>query len=142
MAAKTKPQVRKTIRHNTDAPSAVQAAQIALVLMQVAKADSWASVLTSPDLASRVLLTDEQQALLEKHSGILPYLTRGGREGTLRSVVACPVCERVMFISTGTAPTKCQMKLGCEGVPVKARSTQERAPKGEDVTATEQPAAA
>lgn len=123
--------VRKTIRHNPDAPAPIQAAQIALVLMAAAKAPNWAGVVSDNTLAQRVELTDEQQKLLEDHRGILPYLTRGGREGTLRSLIACPACGRTMFTATGTAPSKCLMKLGCEGVPVKARSTQEPLPKGE-----------
>lgn len=129
MARTTKPQVRKTIRHNDSAPGPIQAAQIALVLMQVAKTTNWAGVITDTTLASRVQLTPAQQELLEEHRGYLPYLTRGGREGSLRSLVACPACQRAMFIGTGSAPTKCQMTLGCEGSPVKARSTQEPLPK-------------
>ena len=129
MARATKPQVRKTIRHNTSAPEPIQAAQIALVLMQTAKTTNWAGVIADTTLASRVQLTPEQQSLLEKHRGYLPYLTRGGREGTLRSLVACTTCGRTMFIGTGTAPSKCQMTLGCEGTPVKAKSVQEPLPK-------------
>lgn len=131
MPRATKPQVRKTIRHNLNAPAPIQAAQIALVLMQVAKTTNWAGVIADTTLSERVELTSEQQKLLEEHRGYLPYLTRGGRDGTLRSLVACPVCERTMFIGTGTAPSKCQMTLGCEGAPVKAKSTQEPAPKTE-----------
>lgn len=127
--AKTKVPTRKSIRHNLTAPPVIQAAQIALVLMSAAKTSNWAGVLAEKDLAERVQLTDEQQHLLEEHRGILPYLTRGGREGTLRSVIACPVCHRLMFTGTGTAPTRCQMTLGCDGKPVKARSTQEPEPK-------------
>lgn len=141
MTAKPKPPpTRKSIRHNLTAPPAIQAAQIALVLMSVAKSSSWEGVVADTRLAERVQLTDQQQRLLEEHRGILPYLTRGGREGTLRSVIVCPSCQRMMFTSTGAAPTRCQMTLGCEGKPVKARSTQEPAPK-ED-TAEEVPAAA
>jgi len=141
MARAKAPQVRKTIRHNENAPGPVQAAQIALILMQAAKAENWAGVVGDTTLHERVLLTDQQQAILEEHRGILPYLTRGGREGTLRSIIACPECGRVMFTSTGTAPSKCLMKLGCEGAPVKARSTQEPAPKNEDEEAAQQAAA-
>ena len=141
MTVKPKVPARKSIRHNLTAPPAIQAAQIALVLMSVAKASSWAGVVADTTLAERVELTDDQQRLLEEHRGILPYLTRGGREGTLRSVIVCPTCQRLMFTSTGTAPTKCQMTLACEGKPVKARSTQEPAPKTEDDAAEERPAA-
>lgn len=125
MTRASKPQVRKTIRHNENAPEPIQAAQIALVLMQVAKMTNWAGVVADTTLASRVQLTTEQQRLLNENSGYLPYLTRGGREGTLRSLIACDQCGRTMFIGKGTAPTKCQMKLGCEGTPVKAKSVQE-----------------
>jgi len=142
MAGKKAPQVRKTIRHNEQAPGPVQAAQIALVLMQVAKVDNWGGVVKNTTLHDRVQLTDQQQAILEEHRGILPYLTRGGHLGTLRSIIACPECGRVMFTSTGTAPSKCLMKLGCAGVPVKARSTQEPAPKGQDAEDEELSAAA
>ncbi len=128
MAAKT--QVRKTIRHNTEAPEPIQAAQIALVLMTAAKTNTWAGVVSDSTLHERVELSDEQQRLLETHRGILPYLSRGGREGTLRTLICCPACNRTMFTSTGAAPSKCLMKLGCEGVPVKAKSTQEPSPKG------------
>ena len=116
---------RKTIRHSDTAPEAAQAAQIALVLMSVAKSPNWAGVEASEDITKKVALTEHQQHLLEKHRGILPYLTRGGREGTLRSVVVCSHCQRVMFTSTGSAPARCAMTLGCAGTPVKARSTQE-----------------
>lgn len=135
MAAAKKIPVRKTIRHNQSAPPVIQAAQIALVLMQVAKSANWAGVVADHTLNQRVQLSDTQQALLEEHRGILPYLTRGGREGTLRSVIACPECERLMFTTSSSAPTKCLMKLGCEGVPVKARSTQEPLPKAEPLDA-------
>lgn len=129
MARATKPQVRKTIRHNPNVPGPIQAAQLALVLMQVAKTTNWAGVVADEELATRVELTPEQQQLLEDHRGYLPYLTRGGREGTLRSLVACPKCGRTMFIGTASVPSKCQMTLGCEGKPVKAKSTQEPLPK-------------
>mgnify|MGYP003582796873 CR=1 FL=1 len=132
MARTTKPQVRKTIRHNEAAPGPVQAAQIALVLMQTAKSSNWAGVVSDTTLHERVQLTDEQQAILEEHRGILPYLTRGGHDGTLRSIIACPDCGRVMFTATGSAPSKCLMKLGCEGTPVKAKSMQEPQPKQVD----------
>jgi|GEM_PF-3301935 len=142
MAGKKAPQVRKTIRHNENAPGPVQAAQIALVLMQAARTENWAGVVGDTTLHERVQLTDQQQAILEEHRGILPYLTRGGREGTLRSIISCPECGRVMFTSAGAAPSKCLMKLGCEGVPVKARSTQEPAAKDKDAEVEEHPVAA
>jgi hypothetical protein len=131
MTAAKKPVVRAAIRHNTSAPGVIQAAQIALVLMSRAKSPDWAGVVAETTLAERVELSDEQQALLEKHRGILPYLTRGGGQSILRSVIACPVCERVMFTTSGSAPARCLMSLGCEGIPVKAKSTQESAPKPE-----------
>lgn len=135
MPRATKPQVRKTIRHNLTAPEPIQAAQIALVLMGVAQTSNWAGVVAKGDLAAKVQLTPEQQALLEKHRGYLPYLTRGGREGTLRSIVACTVCGRTMFIGSASAPSKCQMTLGCEGTPVKAKASQEPLPKTADAAA-------
>ncbi|SDH32163.1 hypothetical protein [Microbacterium sp. 77mftsu3.1] len=133
---------RKTIRHNPNAPGPVQAAQIALVLMTTAKTDNWNGVVADETLFERVELTDEQQALLEEHRGILPYLTRGGYDGTLRSIVACPACGRVMFMAQGTAPKKCSMKLACEGIPVKAKSTQEPLPKDPDAEKAKELAAA
>lgn len=135
MPRATKPQVRKTIRHNLTAPGPIQAAQIALVLMQVAKSTNWAGVVAETTLAQRVQLTPEQQQLLEEHRGYLPYLTRGGNGGTLRSLLACPTCGRTMFIGSASAPSKCQMTLGCEGSPIKAKSTQEPAPKDESANA-------
>lgn len=131
MAATT---TRKTIRHNQNAPGAVQAAQIALVLMTAAKARNWAGVVADTKLRDRVELTSEQQALLEEHRGILPYLTRGGRDGALKSVIACPVCMRMMFTTSGPAPTKCQMTIQCTGIPMKAKSTQEPLPKKTNLT--------
>lgn len=126
---KTKPVVRKTIRHNESAPGPIQAAQIALVLMSTAGVPNWAGVVSNTTLADRVQLSDAQQKLLEEHRGILPYLTRGGREGTLRSLISCSECGRIMFTATGAAPSKCLMKLGCTGTPIKARSTQEPVPR-------------
>lgn len=126
MARTAKPKVRKTIRHNESAPDVIQATQIALVLIAAAKGTTWADVIADEDLHSRVELTPEQQAVLERNAAILPYLGRGGGERTARSTIACPECNRFMFTAgAGTAPTRCLMTTGCPGKPMKARSNQE-----------------
>lgn len=112
-----------TIRHNENAPSVAQAAQIALCTMSVFKTFTWAGVTDDP---SKLYLTPEQQGLLTQHRDLLPFLSRGGAGGNLRTVLACTKCSRFAFVTTGTHTAKrCQFTLGCEGSPFRARSTQQ-----------------
>lgn len=118
------------VRHAPDAPEVVQAAQIALVIIGIAKKQDWAGVLADPDSYALVRLTEEQQAILERHAGILPYLsrTKRGLPGQSRTLFACPACGRFAF-TLGDAPARCGSTLGCTGVPVKAKLSQEPLPK-------------
>lgn len=119
---------RSAIRHDPSAPHVAQAAQVALVVMAITRKPDWAAVVADVDGAlDKVELTDEQQTLLEEHRGILPYLSRGGVGGTLRTLFACRECGRFAFTSgAGAAPARCIMSLGCLGSPMKAKSQQQR----------------
>lgn len=128
-----KPKVRKTIRHAQNAPEGVQAAQIALVLMGVAKAHTWVDVAHNDELAAVVELDAYQQSILEKHAHLLPYLARGGQGRVARSYIGCPTCGAGMFTAGVSAPPKrCLMTMGCDGAPIKAKSTQEPLPKTDE----------
>lgn len=127
MTRVTKPKVKKTIRHNPEAPRPAQAAQIAFVLIGVAKGKTWADVVADTTLSERVELTEEQQKLLEEFAWILPYLGKGGGDFSARTIICCQECERVMFTSgSAAAPKNCKLNLSCKGVPVRAKSIQER----------------
>lgn len=116
------------VRHNADAPAAAQAAQVAFAVMALAKKPTWSEVVSDPASTTHIRLTPVQQQLLEEHRGILPYLSRGGRAGTLRTVIACGTCNGVGFTAgAGAAPARCPFTLGCAGTTHKAKTIQERA---------------
>jgi hypothetical protein len=137
------------VTHDVTAPPVVQAAQVALVVMGLCKASTWAEVVAlfndagePTGRAAAMALTPEQAALLDEHRAILPYLSRNAKGiSVARTVYACPVCGRFGFLlGKRTAPTRCGFSVTCPGKPVKARSTQQpktspQAPEADPETA-------
>ena len=120
-----KPKAPRSSRHNPAAPPLVQAAQIALVILTATKHNLWNDMVRDPASHSAVILTAEQQELLETHRHILPHLQRK----PVRTVLACDTCDRFVFTDTATAPARCSLSLGCNGTPARASTTAYTDPK-------------
>lgn len=121
------------INHAEDAPGAVQAAQIALVAMGIAKVSTWSAFVADESARTKVLLTPAQQSVLERYSAVLPQISRRGAGQVTRTVVGCTHCDLFSFVE-GSAPagTRCQLTWHCPGTPVKAKSTQQSSRKNRD----------
>jgi hypothetical protein len=125
-AAAVKPP--KTISHALTAPGVVQAAQVALVCMKIVKVDRWSDFIAKPieSLRGAIVLTAEQQSLLEEHRQVLSYLRASS---PVVSVAACTECERWGLVGSAAVPKKCAFTLRCGGEVVKASATQTAAKK-------------
>lgn len=66
-----------------------------------------------------ISLSENQIDLIESHGVDLALL----RNLPSANLVECPVCGAVSVVS-GLASRKCNMKLGCEGTPVKSSSAK------------------
>jgi len=118
---------RVFVLHDPEAPTVVQAAQIAFKVMAVAKTDTWRDAANHEHLAALVGLTAQQQRILEDHRQILPFLVRRGATVT---VLGCTGCDRwACADSKATASKRCTLTLGCQGTPVKASTLGYRQPK-------------
>ena len=115
----------KSVRHNPDVPPIVAAAQIAMVILTTTKHNVWRDLVLDPASHAAVILTDEQQAILEANRHILPWLQRK----PVRTVLACDSCDRFVFTDTASAPARCTLTLGCGGKPVRASTTAYSEPK-------------
>jgi len=141
------PKRPEPIRHNLTAPPVVQAAQIALIAMKKAKCANWKGMVelaAQINIREKVILTAEQQELIDRYANILPYL----QTSPLVTVVACTGCGRFGFYDGRPAGAKCYFTLRCTGKLMKASAANERitdtdhpAPTGPGVP-TEQPPAA
>ena len=114
-----------SIRHDLDAPPAVQAAHIALIIERKLDVDNWRGVhkwiAMHGDPRSKVILSEHQQQLLDTYAHLLPYVSRRPKH----VVIACPVCGRY-GVSTSASSAKCTYTLGCEGKLVSSKMTEAR----------------
>lgn len=117
----------KMIAHAPTAPEPVQAAQIALICMKTVKASNWEAFVAKPieELRRAIILTPEQQSILEKHRRILPYL----RTKPLVTLSACDTCGRFGLVGSAAIPAKCPYTLRCDGKVTKALVSATRARK-------------
>ena len=100
-----------------------RAASIALGLMRAAGVKRWAEM--GHVLPAAVELFDEEHRLLVDHIEILAFLRLQARleDGTrtpMVTVAVCPACGEWVLVSSGPAPSRCEMTRGCAGKPVKA----------------------
>lgn len=122
MPPKTPP-VPYRLKTNQAAPPAARAASIALGLMRAAKVTRWADL--GDVLPAAVELADDEHRLLVEHVEVLSFLRLAARleDGTKAptvTVAVCPECGEWVLVSSGPAPSRCEMTRGCAGKPVKA----------------------
>ncbi len=110
------------IRHNTTLPPVAQTANLVLIILAKAGKNSWSTLITDPEKFANILLTEEQKQLIRDHQYLLSYLATA----PVRTVFACPICERFAFIDKAPPPSRCTLTLGCPGKPVKATTTAPR----------------
>ena len=116
----------KTVVHTPNVPSVVQAAQIAIVTMKLAKVNRWEELQARDvaELRSIIRWDPEQLELLQKHSSILRVL----QVSPAVTVYACPACERFGFTGPGAKTGKCVFTEGCDGSLVRASTMNFKPP--------------
>jgi hypothetical protein len=108
-----------------DEPAAVQAVSLALGVLRHAGAGTWAELVERfPQVPDGLVLFDEQIRLLAEWQDLFPHIAwglkrPGGSQAATVSLAVCPECGRWEQV-VGSASTRCRLKLGCSGVPVKA----------------------
>ncbi|WP_433673906.1 hypothetical protein [Microbacterium gorillae] len=128
------PKPPEPIRHDESVPGPAQAAQIALLVMKKVGCQTWKDVVekaSNTDLRTKVILSPEQQALIDEYADIIPYLSTS----PLVTVVACPLCGRYGLQDRRSAGSRCIFTMRCPGKPVKGSST----PKAQTRTKAEPP---
>lgn len=104
-------------------PPLAEAAAIALAVMRAAGVGRWVEL--GERLPDVLELTDRQHQLLADHADVLGFLRLGRRsDDDTRSatvtVGVCATCGEWVLVSSGPAPTRCEMTRGCPGKQVKA----------------------
>jgi hypothetical protein len=118
-------------------PPFAEAASLAMGLLRAAKLAVWSEFYDAEQQAMilpwEVILTEDQLALLDIHQHLFAILRRSlpvvkdpatkaeiepAQPGV--TVAVCPVCQRWIALSSGAAPARCTMRVGCGGKPVKA----------------------
>jgi hypothetical protein len=108
-----------------DHPAAVQAVSLAFGVLRHAGVGTWAELVERfPRVPDSLVLSDEQIRLLAEWQDLFPHIAWGqkstGDPGAATvSLAVCPECGRWEQV-VGPASTRCRLKLGCSGVPVKA----------------------
>lgn len=105
----------------------LKAADIVTALLKHTRANSLQDLYTKieqqdEDVLAKlatIVLDDSQIDLIESHGADLALL----RNLPSANLVECSVCGAVGVVS-GLASRKCNMKLGCEGTPVKSSSAK------------------
>lgn len=108
-------------------PPDCQAVSLGLAVLREAKVSTWCEL--GPTLErwpSHVVLTEEQLLLLRQHSGLLGLIAWRDGKKPMVTLAICPECHRFEQ-TTGAWWRKCQLKLHCQGAPVKV-SPAKRAP--------------
>ncbi|MBC9927329.1 hypothetical protein [Leucobacter sp. cx-169] len=111
--ARAKPKVKvKLVTHDTELPELGQAAHVALLTLGATGCNTWKALVESPEVWERVLLTAEQQRLIDEHPYVLQHLQRA----PLRSITVCDVCGRwALAVKAPTKGAKCTLIVGCTG---------------------------
>lgn len=133
MARVAKKKPPKPVVHNPAAPPAVQAAQLGLRIMKILGVGDWKQVVALPTetLRDKVVLTNEQQGILEGHRSVLPHL----RISPLVTIAACDTCGLRALAGAAVVSQKCPYTLGCPGRVFKA-STVDYAKREKPPTVT------
>ena len=93
--------------------------------MKAAKVNTWSALVelaSAKDVREVVVLTAEQQDILDRHQDLLPYLS----VKPIVTVIACTVCGRFGFWDTRSSSKTCPFTLRCSGTIVKASSVAAR----------------
>lgn len=116
----------RSITHTPGVPEVVQAAQIALLAMKAAKVKTWADFVARPadELRQLIVLTEDQQELLERHRRVLPSL----QLSPVVTVYGCTHCGKYGLAGPAAISAKCAFTLQCQGAVKKASLTDYRKP--------------
>jgi hypothetical protein len=95
------------------------------------KTPSWADGLAQASQDGQwpmplVSLDDEQVDLLDEHAGVISFLRTDGARKMLVTLAVCDQCGMFWMISSGAAPTSCNLTKGCTGKPVKVSAAKTR----------------
>lgn len=118
----------REITHSSDLPAVCQAAQIALLIMKKLKVSTWKDMVdkaAETDLREHVILTRDQQALIDEYAHVVPYL----RAKPVTTIIACTGCGLYGIAGPASVGKRCPFRLHCEGQVVKAPATAPRRPK-------------
>lgn len=103
-------QKSRYVKHNPDLPETGQAVHVGLLVLTKTGCNTWKTLVESPETWERVTLTDEQQALIDRHDYMLQHL----QIAPLRTIDICDTCNR--WVLTTRKPGKnCTLSVGCEG---------------------------
>ena len=124
-----KPQRPVHLAVDPSLPPDCQAVSIGLGVLREAKVSTWGDLGAGLERwPSHVVLTGEQLSLLRQHSGLLGLIAWRDGKKPMVTLAICPECHRFEQ-TTGAWWRKCQLKLHCQGAPVKV-SPAKRAPTG------------
>ena len=107
MAIKTKP-----ILEDPTLPPLARAAHIGMLILKGTGCNTWQVLVDSPQNQLRVLLSEEQQQLIDEYSFILQYL----QVSPIRSIMYCENCSRFALKDKAISKTTtCSLTVGCGG---------------------------
>jgi hypothetical protein len=107
---------------NKDLPELARAVSLALGVLRHAKVHAWSELGSMMPVGLE--LTQGQYDLMIAHAQYLGFIRFGTPVGKEKSptvtVAVCPKCDGWILMSSGAAPSKCKITLGCTGTPMKA----------------------
>lgn len=107
-------------------PPVVRISALTYSILRKLKCATVADARVHPGFLTRVSFTDDQWELLSSDLGkvISDWIRCPATErGAKRLVSQCPECGRIQFYGVAPAANVCELKLGCEGKPIRTPIT-------------------
>lgn len=104
----------------------IRAAAIGVQILRAGKLASWDELSKNDAVRARVQLTAEQRTCLEIATPILGWLSLTPKRLPYR----CDTCGSIAFFGSGNPPSKCVLRLGCSGKPIRTPLTVRKAAAG------------
>lgn len=118
----------KHIQENVDLPRLCRAAHIGILILKGTGCSNWSVLAGTPESHARVIITDEQQALLDEYTYVTHYLSTA----PLSTVLYCDTCERWVLTTKNPGRNQnCNLAVGCAGVLIYVSTVAHR-PKAGD----------
>lgn len=110
--------------HDESEPEVLQAAHIAFGVMHGVQANNWAGVVEvatrDGDIRDKVVLTANQQRLIDENAAILPHL----QIKPPVTVAVCSDCGMWAVVASASSSKKCTLTLHCPGKSEKAATAK------------------